>query len=209
MPTIEAFPTGTAVVVAGWTNPEYAYRTDNTYATSSTDTAEQAYTGFANPFKALGGAETIDKVFVKIKHYIAYTKAPAGTGDSATATASIKVYDGSSWTTYQITALTYTNNEPATDEDHTAQVGNNSNPVLHIDVTTVLNTIAKLQASSLRLLFAVTGSNGVTVTWSVDSVSLIVCYGIVAGIPTREATTQYTSPKAKKALAAVEAYLTS
>src|SRR3990167_9610172 len=107
MPTTERGATSTTVITAGWTNPNNAFRFDDSYASTSTDTAEQEYDGFN---LKLGGQEIIDKVFAKIEHYISMVKAAAG--DSAEVTCTLQVYDGSTWQNYQITNLVYSNATP-------------------------------------------------------------------------------------------------
>lgn len=204
MPVFERVPTSTAVVVAGWASPTNAYKFDNAYTTSQTNLAEQSYD--YRPFsQALGGTETIDKVFVKIKWY--YRLQGILTGDDATITFNIKVYDGSTWTTYQITAATF-NCTTANDESFTDTDGDNSNSTVFIDVTSVLNTHAKLNSAQTRLHTTLTADAGLTPRISVDCISLLVCYHIKAGIFPRDvAATKHTSPNARKALQTVEAYL--
>lgn len=207
MPVFQRVPTSTAVVAAGWVNPTNAYAFDNTYAYSETNLAEQSfdYRSFA---QALGGTETIDKVFVRLKWN--YKLTGINVGDDATVTFSIKVYDGSTWTTYQVTAATFSCTT-ANDESFTDTDGDNSNSIVFIDVSTVLNTHTKLNSAQTRLLTTITADAGLTPRISVDAITLLVCYHIEAGVmyTGEPATTKYSNPKARKALQTVEAYLTS
>jgi len=207
MPVFERVPTSTAVVAAGWVNPTNAYAFDNNYAYSETNNAEQSY-DYKSFLQALGGTETIDKVFVRFKWI--YKLTGVATGDDATVTFSIKVYDGSTWTTYQVAAATF-NCTTFNDEDFTDTDGDNSNSIVFIDVTSILNTHAKLNSAQTRLLTTLTADAGLTLRISVDCISLLVCYHIKAGaMYTGEtAITKHSSPLARKALQIVEAYLTS
>lgn len=82
-------PTSTATIVAGWTNPQNAYASDNARASANIENAEQEYGGygFAVPENA-----TINKVEVGLEGYT-----------SAGEQLDVKIYDGSSW--YAKTAL--------------------------------------------------------------------------------------------------------
>ncbi len=203
MPAFERTPTSTTVVAAGWTNPTNAYILDNTYASTSTTTAEQSYSGygFSHP---MVGTETIDKVFVKIKHYI--TIAKTGADDATEVTCTLRVYNGSTWQNYQITNLVYANATPLTDEQPTVTVGDTSAEACSIDVTSFLNTLTKIAKAQTALLFTVvTAGAGVTVTWYVDAVTLLLCCSPTGG---GFATTTRTYPqKTRKALDTVEQVL--
>ncbi len=205
MPFAEAYPISTAVVAAGWANPTNAYSVNNSYATTSTNLAEQSYD--YNPI--LKGVEVIDKVFVRVKYTMAVATVLGG--DNATLTFSVKVYDGSSWTTYQVTALTYACTT-VNGESFTSTDGDNSNSVVAVDCTAALNTLEKLNSAQTALLAAVTSEAGVTVTLSVDCISLLVCYhtqgDVYAGAAKTRRNPNDPEPKEYRALKAVRNYLT-
>jgi hypothetical protein len=200
MPYLELRPTSTAVVAAGWNNPTNAYTYNNTYADSSTDTAEQSY----DYGTFLSGVEVLDKVFVKLK-YNTVLAAVLG-GDNATLTFSVKVYDGSAWTTFQVTALVYActtiNGESFTSTD-----GDNSNNTISIDVTSVLNTLDKLNSAQTALLTAITADAGLTCTVNVDCVSILACYHTTADVFAGQAKTVNDNRNTREALKKVEQYL--
>lgn len=204
MPIIEKYPTNTAVIAAGWTNPTNAYTFNNTYAYSETDNAEQEYAGYDF---SITGNEVIDKIYVSLKWTASVTTVIQG--DAATFTGSIKVYDGSTWQTYQVTAGNFAVST-ANDESLVSSTGDNSNNRIAIDVTSFLDTLAKINSAKTRLLFDIpTTAAGITLRWSVDCVSLIVCYhfegGIMATPPRNMATTtQSLDPRVKKALLGVQ-----
>jgi len=66
MATETKSPTSTSVIVAGWTNPTYAYSSDNNRTTTRTEFAEQKYSdyGFSIPDNA-----TITKVELGLEFY--------------------------------------------------------------------------------------------------------------------------------------------
>ena len=274
MPVIEKGAQSTSVVAAGWTDPTNAFRFDDSLAYTETDNAEQEYAGFGIK---LAGTETIDKVFVKVKHTTKVTTIAVAT--AATFICYIKVYNGSTWQTYQVTSESYTRSTPNTNKTGTADAGgdathtvdaerteaedfwndsyitftsgtNNgltrlvtdfvaatdtlthdafpavvalgdtyyitdidtvtdgdtSNQTSMIDVTSFLNTIAKINAAAIRLLLDITVAGvGVTPRWSVDAVTLLVCYSPSSAGTTHMAVTKTTyPPQVIKAFDAVE-----
>ncbi len=202
MPTLERFPISTAVVVAGWANPTNAYTVDNSYTTTSTNNAEQSYD--YNEF--LTGVEEIDKVVILIKYI--YRIDGLNSGANATCTFSIKVYDGSSWTTYQVIATSYAAPALALAETLTDTFGNNSNSVVAIDVTSIINTLAKLNAVQTALLAVFTADAGLTPQVQVDCVGVLVCYHVKGDVFIGAAKTQRDlDTKEHRALKAVNKYL--
>lgn len=208
MPTLERTPISTTLVVAGWNNPTRAYAFNNSYANSTTNNAEQTYGYQSFSPRPLSGQETIDKVFVKLEYY--YLLTGVNVGDNTTLTFSIKVYDGTSWTTYQITKAIFACTT-ANDESFTDTIGDNSNSTLYIDVTSKINTMVKLNNVQTRLLTTLTADAGLTPNIYVDAISIVVCCHTLAGVMAtgKQATTKYSSPQAKRALRTVEKYLTS
>lgn len=202
--THDAFPNtcdaGDTYVIGGWVNPTNAYTQNNLYATCTTDAGEQSY-DYPSFFS---GNEAIDKVFVKLKYTYLITGAVAGA--AATCLFSVKVYDGSSWTTYQVS-----NNIFATDTANNAltdTIGDNSNSTVLIDVTSTIDTIAKLNSIQTALLTAITADAGLTPQVKVDLASILVTYHIEGGAyPTGTAQTTRSYPKTKKALDAVDQIL--
>lgn len=177
MPVYEAPPTSTTVIAAGWDTPTNGYAFNGSYTYSETDDAEQEYDGYTFP---LQGAEVIDKVFVKIKDLRNVTT--VAQGDAASFEGSVKVYDGSSWTTYQVTADDFAVST-ANDEDLTNQSGDASNTIYFLDVTSTLNTVAKLNSAKTRILFNISATAaGITLRWSVDAITLLVCYHTVGDV---------------------------
>jgi len=87
-------PSSTAVIVAGWANPTYAYTLNTQYTTTYTDLAEQEYAGYG--FTLTSGS-AVNQVIVKIQ---AYSNAP--TSEHLTA----EVWDGTSWHTYAVPITT-------------------------------------------------------------------------------------------------------
>lgn len=151
---------------------------DGTYAYSETDDAEQEYDGYKFP---LGGVEILDKVFVKIKDLRNLTTVVQG--DTAGFEGTVRVYDGSSWTNYQVTADDFAVST-GNDESLTYQSGDASNSIYYIDVTSTLSTIAKLKNSKLRLLFNISATAaGITLRWSVDAATILVCYSYSDSVP--------------------------
>jgi len=206
MPYREHTPISTTLVVAGWNNPTRCYRFNNSYANSTTNNAEQTYDYHPYSPSPLGGQEILDRVFVKLEYY--YLITGVNVGDDATLTFSIKVYDGSSWTTYQVTKATFALTT-ANDESFTDTIGDNSNSTLYIDVTSKLDTMTKLNNAQTRLLTTLTADAGLTPEVYVDAISIVACYHQPAGVMVQRgnATTKYSHPKAKRALQSVEAYL--
>ena len=199
MPFIEKFPASTSVVTAGWTNPTNAYTFNNSLTYTETNTACQQYDGYSIP---LTGNEVIDKVLVRLKTKTSLTT--VAVGDTAVSYCNIQVYDGSTWTEYQIMAHDYTCTT-ANDESFSISEGDNTNADILIDVTSIIDTLAKLQAFKTRLYFAVNPAAGVTIRWSIDCISVIVCYHVVGGVmatPPRNSaiTKQSMNPRVKKAL---------
>jgi hypothetical protein len=207
LPVIEHLPVSTTVVAAGWNNPTRCYLFNNTYANSTTNNAEQTYDYNAFSPRPLGGQEVLDKVFVKLEYY--YLLTGVAVGDDATLTFSVKVYDGSSWTTYQITKNTFACTT-VSDESFTDTIGDNSNSTMYLDVTGKLNTMAKLNSAQTRLLTTLTADAGLTPNVYVDAVSLVACYHTPYSVMATRgtATTRRSYPKAKRALQTVEDYLT-
>jgi len=204
MPISTRFATATAVVAAGWTDPTYAMRFDNSYAYSETNNAEQTYSGYN---LNLTGTETLDKVFARIKYTSKVTTVLQG--DDSTSTMTLRVYNGSTWQNYQITKQVFSVSTIPNAESLTDTVGDNSNSDTYIDITSFINTKAKLANVQFRLLYTVTADAGITVRWSVDGISLLACYHTIAGVMARgRATTKYTNPTATKALQAVNEFLT-
>jgi len=203
MPVLEKYPSATSAVVAGWTNPTNAYAFDNTYAYSETTTAEQEYSGYGN---FLTGVEVIDKVFIHLKWKSTITT--VNQGDTATGTCTIRVYDGATWQNYQVTAQDLAVST-ANDESFVATEGNDTNTATFIDVTPHVTTLTELNSIITRLLFATTFAAGATVRWSVDAVSILVCYHIQGNLyPTGTATTKRDlEGKLYKSVQAVHDYL--
>ena len=63
-------PTSTYVIVAGWSNPTYAYASDDNRAFSFTDNAQQGYGGYG--FNIPSGS-TIHKVEIGVEGYVGFT----------------------------------------------------------------------------------------------------------------------------------------
>lgn len=202
MTVTQKYPSSTAIVAAGWTNPTDAYSFNNTYAYSETAAAEQEYAdyGFAVP-----GNEIIEKVYAVIKWFSTVTTVVQG--DAANFTCSIEVYDGSTWQTYQVTKETFAVST-ANDESLVCTSGDTGNSQTAIDVTSFLNTPAKVNNSKTRLLFTIGATAaGITLRWSVDCISLLACHNAQGGIPAT--TKQSLSPKLKNALLHVKNSLKS
>jgi len=66
---VTKFPTTTTTIVAGWTNPTYAYTEDGNCAYSSTNGAEQKYGGWNFTTNDIPSGSTITKVEMGAKHY--------------------------------------------------------------------------------------------------------------------------------------------
>ena len=200
----DAFPNtcdaGDTYLLGGWVNPTDAYTFNNTFAYSETDTAEQEY-AYSN---FLTGNEIIDKVFVRIKWKSTITG--VNTGDTAAGTCSIKVYDGSTWATYQVTAQDYAVST-ISDESLVISEGDNTNTSALIDVTSHIGSLAELNSAKTRLLFVATEDAGLTLRWSVDAVSILVCYHIVGGVYASRAVTKQDNPRSREALNAVKKFL--
>ena len=155
MPVIEKGAQSTSVVAAGWVTPENAFRFDNAFAYSETDLAEQEYDYGA----FLKGNEVIDKVFARLKWKSLLTSLT--TGDTATVTCTLRVYDGSTWQNYQVTAKSY-NCTTINDESFTDSEGDDTNNLALVDVTAHIGTHDKLNSAKTRLLFAVTETKQIT-----------------------------------------------
>jgi len=179
-------PFGTrAYTTNSWVNPTNAYSFNNSYAHAETTGAEQEY---YNYHVGLMGNQVLDKVFVCLK-WIAKVSTVV-LGDTATGTCVVRVHNGSTWLNFQVTAQDYA---CSTGNDETFYVtdGDTSNSTTLIDVTSHINTLAKLNSVKTRLLATITVSNGATVRWSVDCVSILVCYHIEGGVyPKATATTR-------------------
>jgi len=202
MPATECLPTSTSVIVAGWTNPTNAYLFDNAFAYSETTTAEQEYAGY---YGMPAGTEIIDKVFIRLKWKSTITT--LNQGDTATAVSTVKVYNGSTWQSYQVTTQVLAVST-ANDESFVATAGDDTNESTLIDVTTFIDTLAKLAAIKTRLLFTVAVAAGVTVRWSVDAVSVLICYHVEGGPFIGVATTKRDlNKKEYRAIGAVAEYL--
>ncbi len=193
---MQKYPSTTTLIAAGWTDPTNGYTFNNQLTYAETDLAEQEYDGYGFDVTQIGTG-TIDKVLALIKYTTSLTK--IGAGDSSTVICYIRIYNGSSWQNYQVTSETYVNNTPLVDEQPTITTGDTSNAIVAIDVTSFLDTLAKISSAKARLLFNITATSaGVTPRWSVDCISLIVCYSpssAGAAILKRELPS-----KAKKAL---------
>jgi len=206
MPVAERAPISTTVVAAGWNNPTRCYNFDNNYADSTTNNAEQTFDYKAFSPTILGGQETLDKVFVKIKWY--YKLTGLLTGDDCNITFTVKVYDGSSWTSYTVGYSVF-NCTTANDESFTDTAGSNSIQTQFIDVTSTLNTLAKLNSAQTRLLTTLTADAGLTPQILVDAINIVACYHMKAGImaPGKSVIRKHDYPQARKAFRAVSAYL--
>jgi len=129
---------------------------------------------------AFGGSERLDKVFVRIRFTSRFTI--DGDGDDCSFKGYIRVYDGSSWQNYQVTADVYACTT-VNAEDFTVTSGDGSNAIKAIDVTSHLDTMAKVMSAKTRLLMDVTAADPcVTPRWSVDCVSILVCTSPPAGV---------------------------
>jgi len=83
--------TSTTTITSGWTNPTYAYASDNLRTYTSTSGAEQEYSGYG--INIPSGA-TINKVWVGLEGY---------TTDAAYEELYVKIYDGTAWYTKIVT----------------------------------------------------------------------------------------------------------
>jgi len=184
MPFIEKFPQTTTVIVAGWTNPDNALRFNGSYAYTETDLAEQEYDGYGFQMR---GNPNIDKVFIRIKEMRAVTTVIQG--DDSSSISYVEVYDGSSWNTYQVSGDIF-NVSTGNDESLTSFSGNAANSTHAIDVTAFLNTVTKINSAKTRLKYDIlTTSAGITLRWSVDCISILVCYS-----PSSAGTTIHERP---------------
>jgi hypothetical protein len=201
MPVSECFPTATAVIVAGWTTPANAYAFDNAYTYSETTTAEQEYLGY---YGMPAGTEIIDKVFIRLKWKSTITT--LNQGDTATGVCTLNVYNGATWQSYQVTTqvLSVTT---VNDESFVATAGDDTNESTLIDVTTFINTLAKLASIKTRLLFTVAVAAGVTVRWSVDAVSVLICHHSEGGAYISATTERDLDKKEYRAVRKVKKYL--
>ncbi len=147
MPAKELPPSSTTLIAAGWTDPTNGYLFDDAYTYSETDNAEQEYDGYGTVYGE------IDKVFVKLKSKTRVTTVVQG--DTATATCTLKVYNGTSWATYQVSAVDFAVST-ANDESLVDSHGDNSNAVIYIDVTNHVDSTTKLENAKTRLLSAIT-----------------------------------------------------
>lgn len=159
MPIIEKRPTSTTVVVAGWIDPTNVYAFDNAFAYSETNLAEQEYDGYSALPNILQGVEVIDKVYARLKWKTLLTNDTIG--DTASATCTLRIYDGSTWQNYQVTAKSYTCTT-TNDESFTDSEGDDTNIATNIDVTSHINTLNKWNSAKTRLLFAVTETKQIT-----------------------------------------------
>ncbi|MCW1308141.1 MAG: hypothetical protein OH337_02950 [Candidatus Parvarchaeota archaeon] len=78
-------PSSTTVITSGWTNPTYAYASDDLRTYTSTDGAEQEYSGYG--INVPWGA-TINKVEVGVESYTTLPDYEV---------LSVRIYDGSKW----------------------------------------------------------------------------------------------------------------
>jgi hypothetical protein len=162
-----------------WVAPTNAYSDNGSLAYAETDLAEQEYDGYT--FPGIEGSETIDKIFVRLQEIRSVTSVLQG--DNSASVSYVKVYDGSTWNSYQVSgdvfAVTTVN-----DESLTSLSGNAANSTHAVDVTAFINNAAKLKDIKVRLLFdVVSASVGITIKWSVDFVSVLVCYHYSDSIP--------------------------
>jgi hypothetical protein len=128
-------------------------------------------------------------------------------GDTATGTCTVRVYNGSTWQNYQVTAQAFSVST-ANDESLVASEGDNSNAPTLIDVTSFIDTLPKLASIKTRLLFAKVTAAGITARWSVDAVSIIACYHAIADVFIGAATTKHDLDKKEyRAVKAVAHYL--
>ena len=179
--THAAFPNtcdaGDTFYLGAWINPEDAYSFNNTYTYSETDTAEQEYDGYIFD---IAGNEVIDKVYAVLKWTSRVTTVVQG--DTASFVCSIKIYNGSTWQTYQVTAEAF-DVSTANDESLVCTSGNTSDSETAIDITAFLDTPTKINSAKTRLLFSIVATAaGITLRWSVDSISLLVCHHPVGGV---------------------------
>lgn len=196
MPSYEAAPNSRTLISAGWTNPANAYLFNGSYTYSETDNAEEEYDGYNFP---LTGNEVIDRVFVKIKDQRKVTTVVQGDGSGHEGY--IRVYNGSAWTNYQVTADDFAVTT-ANDESLTSQSGDASNSQHLIDVTATIDTVAKLQNTKTRLLHNISlTAAGITQRWSIDAITMLVCYSYSDSVPaTGKATTKKEKPKELKTI---------
>jgi hypothetical protein len=92
MPTETRSPTQTTTIVAGWSNPTYAYSSNDQRTDTGTDQAEQEYSGYG--FSVPSGA-VINKIEVGIEGYCTSPGVDLLT---------VKTWDGSSWFSLDATA---------------------------------------------------------------------------------------------------------
>lgn len=156
MPVIERNPTVTTVIVAGWQDPTNAYAFDNAFAYTETDVSNQEYSGYG---VGLSGVEEIDKVLIRLKWKTTVTAVISG--DTATTTCTLRVYNGSTWQDYQVTAQDYACST-VNDESFVLSEGDNSNASALVDVTGHVDTLAKLQSIKTQLLSAITETKTIT-----------------------------------------------
>ncbi len=154
-------------------NTTNAYTFNNSYASSTTHNAEQQYDYPNFSPSNLGGNEVLDKVFVKLKWYYKLTGVTAG--DDANITFTVKVYDGSSWTSYTVGYAVFACTT-ANDESFTDTAGSNNIQTVFIDVTGKLGTMAKLNLAATRLVTTLTADAGLTPQIYVDAISVLACY---------------------------------
>ena len=199
MPFYEAPPTSRTQIAAGWVDPLNGYAFDVAYTYAETDNAEEEYDGYTFP---LTGNEVIDKVFIKIHERRKVTTVIQG--DSASWRGIIRVYDGSSWTNYQVTEDAF-DVTTANDESLTSESGNALNSQCLIDVTATIDTVAKLHAAKTRLLFMILGTAaGITLRWSVDAITMIVCYSYSDSVPATIGTAKTRKDPVTKEFRAIQ-----
>jgi|GEM_PF-2833216 len=132
MPTETKSPTSNTTIVGGWVSPQNAYSSDDLRTSTSADNAEQEYAGYG--FGVPDNA-TINQCKVKVE---CYSNAPL------LEDLYIKVWDGNQWSSEF--DVPYTSVEQ----------------VIEIDVSSFLNTPAKVNAAKTRIRYHYAGGGGDT-----------------------------------------------
>ena len=85
---------------------------------------------------------------------------------------------------YQVTEDAFDVTTVPNAESLTSESGNAVNSHCLIDVTATIDTVTKLHAAKTRLLFMILGTAaGITLRWSVDAVTMLVCYSYSDSVP--------------------------
>jgi len=123
-PTEQKSPSTTAVIVAGWLNPTYAYADDTSRTRSSSNDGgeEQEYAGYGYSISA---DATINEFLIQIKGFL------LNPGDEGV---SIKYWDGTNW---------YFSVPPFTDVEQ----------FFSSNVTSIINTPAKVNGIKVRIYY--------------------------------------------------------